>query len=215
MALGILISAAIFLPAAAVMQQGRGSGFNMDLFMANTLKGNILNTVSQYRIGGKSAEEYVCLYCGSLAAIGTLAFFFTRRIRIRRKIIAGALLGVTLLTYYWQPLYFAFSLFKKVDSYHSRYGYIGSLVLLFLSAMYLQHVVPAGEAAEEERAANGELKKAECLLPVFADEMLRAGELSIRVIPTDSQWFGVTYPEDRSRVVEELKKLHEDGIYPY
>ena len=53
------------------------------------------------------------------------------------------------------------------------------------------------------------------LLPVFADEMLRAGELSIRVIPTDSQWFGVTYPEDRSRVVEELKKLHEDGIYPY
>ena len=167
MVLGILISAAIFLPAAAVMQQGRGSGFNMDLFMANTLKGNILNTVSQYRIGGKSAEEYVCLYCGSLAAIGTLAFFFTRRIRIRRKIIAGALLGVTLLTYYWQPLYFAFSLFKKVDSYHSRYGYIGSLVLLFLSAMYLQHVVPAGEAAEEERAANGELKKAECLLPVL------------------------------------------------
>ena len=167
MVLGILISAAIFLPAAAVMQQGRGSGFNMDLFMANTLKGNILNTVSQYRIGGKSAEEYVCLYCGSLAAIGTLAFFFTRRIRIRRKIIAGALLGVTLLTYYWQPLYFAFSLFKKVDSYHSRYGYIGSLVLLFLSAMYLQHIVPAGEAAEEERAANGELKKAECLLPVL------------------------------------------------
>ena len=167
MVLGILISAAIFLPAAAVMQQGRGSGFNMDLFMANTLKGNILNTVSQYRIGGKSAEEYVCLYCGSLAAIGTLAFFFTRRIRIRRKIIAGALLGVTLLTYYWQPLYFAFSLFKKVDSYHSRYGYIGSLVLLFLAAMYLQHVVPAGEAAEEERAVNGELKKAECLLPVL------------------------------------------------
>ena len=65
-----------------------------------------------------------------------------------------------------------------------------------------------------ENIPEGDLK-AECLLPVFADEMLRAGELSIRVIPTDSQWFGVTYPEDRSRVVEELKKLHEDGIYPY
>ena len=166
MALGILISAAIFLPTVAVMQQGRGSGFNPDL-MANTMKGNLLNTISQYRIGGESTEEYVCLYCGSLAAIGTLAFFLSRRIRIRSKIIAGALLVVTLLAYYWQPLYFAFSLFKKVDSYHSRYGYIGSLVLLFLSAMYLQHVVPAGEAAEEERAVNGELKKAECLLPVL------------------------------------------------
>lgn len=181
---GILISAAIFLPTVAVMQEGRGSGFYLSSHMQNILRGNILDTISQYRIGGTSDRTFVCLYCGSLAVIGTFAFFLSRRVRIRRKLIAAALLAVTMLIYYWQPLYFTFSLFKRVDSYYSRYGYIGVLVLLFIAAMYLQHVFPSKGAAGRESAENGSLKKTECLLPLLCSVLFCALLLTAGNHPT-------------------------------
>lgn len=54
---------------------------------------------------------------------------------------------------------------------------------------------------------------AEYLLPVFVDQMLRAGKLSVNVIETGASWFGVTYKEDKPRVAAALKELHDKGIY--
>ena len=56
--------------------------------------------------------------------------------------------------------------------------------------------------------------KAECLLPVFADEMMHKGELVVPMLTTDAVWFGVTYKEDKPFVQAELRKLHESGVYP-
>lgn len=56
--------------------------------------------------------------------------------------------------------------------------------------------------------------KAECLLPTMVDDMMRVGKLAVNVLSTDSQWFGVTYQEDKSKVQESLKKLHAAGVYP-
>ena len=60
--------------------------------------------------------------------------------------------------------------------------------------------------------APDELKR-EYLLPVFVDEQIRAGRLKVRILPTGDHWFGMTYPEDRPRVMEELRKLHAAGAY--
>lgn len=57
-----------------------------------------------------------------------------------------------------------------------------------------------------------DLKK-EYLLPVFVDEQLRAGRMKVRVLPTKSVWFGVTYQEDRPAVAAALRQLHEQGVY--
>ncbi|MCR5542949.1 MAG: nucleotidyltransferase [Eubacterium sp.] len=54
--------------------------------------------------------------------------------------------------------------------------------------------------------------KDEYLLPIIADKMLREG-YSFSVLPTDDQWFGVTYKEDKPAVVESFKELIEKGIY--
>jgi hypothetical protein len=43
--------------------------------------------------------------------------------------------------------------------------------------------------------------------------MIGAGEASVRVLPTTSEWFGVTYREDRPRVVESVAKLVAAGAY--
>lgn len=58
----------------------------------------------------------------------------------------------------------------------------------------------------------GDLKK-EYLLPTKVDQLLKAGKASVTVLSTDSQWFGVTYQEDRAIVVEEIRKLVEQGLY--
>ena len=56
--------------------------------------------------------------------------------------------------------------------------------------------------------------KDECLLPVFVDELMHEGELTVPMLTTDAVWFGVTYKEDKPFVQAELRKLHESGVYP-
>jgi len=56
--------------------------------------------------------------------------------------------------------------------------------------------------------------KAECLLPGLVGELVKTGEMEVSVLNSDARWFGMTYQEDRPMVVEELKKLHDAGVYP-
>lgn len=55
--------------------------------------------------------------------------------------------------------------------------------------------------------------KAECLLPVFVDEQMHAGKMTVSVLHTDAQWFGVTYKEDKQAVTESFRQLIETGVY--
>ena len=60
----------------------------------------------------------------------------------------------------------------------------------------------------------GDDPKAECLLPTMVGDMLDRGELSVSVLESHDQWFGMTYHEDRPRVAAALQKLHDAGVYP-
>lgn len=64
------------------------------------------------------------------------------------------------------------------------------------------------------RNTAGDNIQAECLLPVMADDLMKAGKLAIDVLPSSGQWFGMTYREDRPYVVQALKGLHASGVYP-
>lgn len=61
---------------------------------------------------------------------------------------------------------------------------------------------------------NMENIKAEFFIPYIADFILKNPNSKILVIPTSSQWFGVTYKEDAAGVKESLYKLIEAGEYP-
>lgn len=61
---------------------------------------------------------------------------------------------------------------------------------------------------------NSESMKNEFLLPIFIGELLDEGKAKVKVIPTESKWFGVTYHEDREYVAGEFKKLADAGVYP-
>ena len=56
--------------------------------------------------------------------------------------------------------------------------------------------------------------KAECLLPVMVNEALAEKKLSVTAKASTDKWFGITYQADREVVIEELKNLHANGVYP-
>ena len=55
--------------------------------------------------------------------------------------------------------------------------------------------------------------KGEYLLPIYIDELLKKGTVSVRLLETQDKWFGVTYKEDKPVVVESFAKLIADGVY--
>lgn len=56
--------------------------------------------------------------------------------------------------------------------------------------------------------------KAEYLLPTIIGDLLASGKISVKVLKSEDQWFGVTYKEDRETVVDAVRKLVESGVYP-
>lgn len=55
--------------------------------------------------------------------------------------------------------------------------------------------------------------KTEYLLPIYIDELLKAGRVSVKMLETKDKWFGVTYKEDKEVVVSSFEKLICDGVY--
>ena len=45
-------------------------------------------------------------------------------------------------------------------------------------------------------------------------QQLERGEWEVSVLRSADKWFGMTYQQDREVVAQELRKLHEQGVYP-
>ena len=58
-----------------------------------------------------------------------------------------------------------------------------------------------------------DILKAEYLLPIYIDELLQAGRVSVKVLDTNDKWFGVTYKEDKDYVVKSFVRLIEGLDY--
>ena len=57
-------------------------------------------------------------------------------------------------------------------------------------------------------------KKCEYFLPFVADEQLKEGLATVRVLDCDETWYGMTYREDLDCVRAAIAKMKADGIYP-
>lgn len=58
------------------------------------------------------------------------------------------------------------------------------------------------------------LPKAEALLPVAASQIVSEGRGSIKFFTSSENWFGMTYPQDREIVKNEIAKKIDSGYYP-
>ena len=56
--------------------------------------------------------------------------------------------------------------------------------------------------------------KSEFYLPSVADAQIKEGLGTIRVLPTNETWYGVTYREDLEGVVAAIQGMKDSGMYP-
>ena len=74
---------------------------------------------------------------------------------------------------------------------------------------YLQdHLV---EFFEKNKA---DLSKCEYLIPDSVYNSVKEGRVKVRLIPTTAKWQGITYKEDKQRLVDDIQALIDKGEYP-
>ncbi|MCQ2495837.1 MAG: nucleotidyltransferase [Lachnospiraceae bacterium] len=65
-----------------------------------------------------------------------------------------------------------------------------------------------------EQNKGEKLNKAEYYLLTAVQNEIDAQTASVRILETEAKWFGVTYKEDRPKVVESIRTLISEGVYP-
>ncbi len=65
-----------------------------------------------------------------------------------------------------------------------------------------------------DRALTENPMKSEFYLPSVVTAQLNAGRAHVEVLTSRDRWFGVTYAEDKKTVVQGLRALVEQGVYP-
>jgi hypothetical protein len=54
----------------------------------------------------------------------------------------------------------------------------------------------------------------EFYLPTVVDDLLKDGKVKVKVLPTSSDWFGLTYKEDKEIAVNKINNFVNQGRYP-
>ncbi len=65
-----------------------------------------------------------------------------------------------------------------------------------------------GFLSNDESAKTGEL-----YIPKIVQDMLQAGDITVKMVPSGGEWFGVTYASDRENAVAFLQKKTDEGDY--
>ena len=73
----------------------------------------------------------------------------------------------------------------------------------YLESMFIQFLKQEGGAL-----------KSEYLIPSVVNNLIQTDRKSVHILHSSAKWFGVTYKEDKSYVMDEIKKLIKDGHYP-
>jgi hypothetical protein len=81
---------------------------------------------------------------------------------------------------------------------------------------FLPGIFPELELAFEKFLTSPEtnLSSSEFYIPAFVNSLLQQKKAKVKVIPTLSQWCGITYPQDKSWVKDTIALLHDQQVYP-
>ena len=60
----------------------------------------------------------------------------------------------------------------------------------------------------------GNALTSEVFIPKVMSNMMAEGKIDIRLIQSKSNWFGVTYAEDKQIAIDALAEFHNEGAYP-
>lgn len=58
------------------------------------------------------------------------------------------------------------------------------------------------------------INSCEFLIPTVVSDLIQEGKVKVKVLPTTARWQGITYKEDKERLVSEIEYLVDNGVYP-
>ena len=90
---------------------------------------------------------------------------------------------------------------------------IVSMNLWGFSASFLKEIRNGFAAFLEEGLKKNPLK-CEYFLPTVVTNLLEADKATVTVLTSQDKWYGVTYKEDKPVVVNAIKMMKENGVYP-
>jgi hypothetical protein len=61
---------------------------------------------------------------------------------------------------------------------------------------------------------HGDDLKSEFFIPTVVNSLVQSKRATVNVLLSEDSWFGITYREDKPRVVESLRDLVQRGEYP-
>ena len=90
-----------------------------------------------------------------------------------------------------------------------------SIVSMNMWAAHPDFIEYAKKAFEEYLEENREdLSEIEYLIPQLVDKMLKEKKVSVKILPTDEEWIGITYKDDLENAQKKFYKMIEIGKYP-
>ncbi|MBQ7351284.1 MAG: nucleotidyltransferase [Clostridia bacterium] len=66
----------------------------------------------------------------------------------------------------------------------------------------------------EDFFANANLEKGEALIPEVVNDLIREGEVSVKLKKTPSEWIGITYKSELDKLIASIRRLKDEGKYP-
>ena len=67
---------------------------------------------------------------------------------------------------------------------------------------------------DEFCSSKDNLENKEFLMPIILDKMIKQNKATMKIIPTNEKWIGMTFREDMQLVRNSLQNLKDAGIYP-
>jgi dTDP-glucose pyrophosphorylase len=62
--------------------------------------------------------------------------------------------------------------------------------------------------------AHAKEPKSEFVIPTAINQLIKKDKASVKVLSTESSWFGITNPQDKQEVIARIQQLVESGEYP-
>lgn len=133
---GVLVSGIVLIPSLLSLSgRTHGSSSIADVFSLGFI-GSPLSYFGNYGPGIISIEGSVSVYAGSFVLVSSILYFVVSKYSKRELISNAILMAFGVLMFYWWPLVFIFSVFREVESFWYRYGYLGIFILVFIAALF-------------------------------------------------------------------------------
>ncbi len=60
-----------------------------------------------------------------------------------------------------------------------------------------------------------DVPKSELVIPTSVAALIKNGDIRVKVMSTNAEWFGVTYPQDKQMVTDKILEYKNNDVYPF